>query len=204
MMDPLPLVSEMYHPRFDDLSYDTKRKVRYSTRTQSPTKYLFIDFGISRQYPEDCISPREPQIVGGDKTVPEFQNSTEPCDPFPTDIYYIGNMIRINFLQVSTKYRYPYRCHIHVHAHFPQKSRGFGFMKPLIMDMVQDDPSKRPTINEVVQRFDKIRSSLSAWKLRSRVVHRKDSYIFGFFRTIRHAYRTYTFIYKGIPALPSP
>jgi len=34
------------------------------------------------------------------KSVPEFQTSTEPRDPFPTDIYYAGNMIREHFLDV--------------------------------------------------------------------------------------------------------
>jgi len=35
---------------------------------------------------------------------------------------------------------------------------------------VQMDPTKRPNMEKVIVRFDKIRRSLSGWKLRSRVV----------------------------------
>lgn len=77
-------------------------------------------------------------------------------------------------------------------------------MQPLVADMVQDDPDKRPTIDEVVERFDNIRASLSAWKLRSRIVHRKDSNIAGFFRTIRHAYMTILNVVTRTPAIPTP
>ncbi|RPD57474.1 hypothetical protein L227DRAFT_594628 [Lentinus tigrinus ALCF2SS1-6] len=183
MMDPLPLVSEVYHPILDAWNYDTNRRVKFSIRTGSPTKYYYIDFGLSRKYPDDCTSPLEVPIIGGDKTVPEFQNSDEACNPFPTDVYYLGNLIRTDFIQ-----RY----------------RNFDFMEPLVDDMVQDDPSKRPTIDQVVDRFDKICSTLSAWRLRSRLTGRKDSNIVGFFRTFRHAYRTLTFVITRTPALPSP
>ncbi|KAJ7354603.1 hypothetical protein DFH08DRAFT_855393 [Mycena albidolilacea] len=40
-------------------------------------------------------------------------------------------------------------------------------MRPLVDDMVQADPAKRPTIDEVVARFADIRRGLSGWKLRS-------------------------------------
>ena len=48
------------------------------------------------------------------------------------------------------------------------------FMKPLIDDMVQDDPSKRPSMEEAKVRFERIRDSLSWWTLRSQVVYRSD------------------------------
>ncbi|TFK92741.1 hypothetical protein K466DRAFT_480048 [Polyporus arcularius HHB13444] len=183
MMDPLPLVSEIYHPVLDALSYDAKRRVKYSIRTGSPTKYFFIDFGIARKYAADCSSPREAPIIGGDKTVPEFQNSNEPCDPFPTDVYYLGNLIRTDFIE---------------------KYLNFDFMQLLVTDMVQDDPLKRPTMDQVAERFEKIQSSLSVWKLRSRLVGRKDSTVMGFFRTFKHMSRTLGFIFNRVPPLPSP
>lgn len=71
-----------------------------NTRTARATKYYFIDFGIARQCSHDVKHPREDIILGGDKTVPEFQNTLDPQDPFPTDIYYIGNMMREDLLQV--------------------------------------------------------------------------------------------------------
>ena len=43
-------------------------------------------------------------------------------------------------------------------------------MKPLVADMIQPDPAKRPEMDEVITRFDAIRRGLSFRKLRSRVV----------------------------------
>lgn len=102
MMDPKPTFPNMYHPRVNRQNRNFKGTAKYYTRTARPTKYLLIDFGLSRKYnPEDGI-PSEIPILGGDRTVPEFQGDGEyrPWNPFPTDIYYVGNMIRKDFLQV--------------------------------------------------------------------------------------------------------
>lgn len=56
------------------------------------------------------------------------------------------------------------------------------FMKPLIDDMVQDDPSKRPSMEEAKVRFERIWDSLSWWTLRSQVVYRSDWSIEGLSR----------------------
>ena len=100
MMDPKPLFPQMYHPRSDRKTVDFSRKAKYHTRTARPTKYFFIDFGLSRKYEPGDMPPVEVPIHGGDKTVPEFAYSSDPVDPFPTDIYYLGNLIREDFLQV--------------------------------------------------------------------------------------------------------
>ena len=70
--------------------------------------------------------------------------------------------------------------------------------------MVQDEPSKRPTIDEVATRFEEIRSRLSTWKLRSRIVRKKDYALLGFFRAIRHAYRMVWYVASFTPAIPTP
>lgn len=101
MIDPKPLFPKMYHPVANRRNRNFKGKAKYHTRTARPAKYFLIDFGLSRKYTgDDC--PMEIPILGGDKTVPEFQGEGEyqPHDPFPTDIYYLGNMIREDFLQV--------------------------------------------------------------------------------------------------------
>ena len=77
-------------------------KANYA-RTSRPTKYYIIDFGLSRRYDASITSPREPPIMGGDRTVPEFEKSHDPCDPFPTDIYYVGSLMREIFLDVCPK-----------------------------------------------------------------------------------------------------
>jgi hypothetical protein len=92
---------ERYHPANPDMSFDFTRKITHFSRTEKPPRYFFIDFGISRHYP-NRVGPVDEEIVrGGDKSVPEHQGDALSCDPFPTDIYYVGNAIRKEFLQVS-------------------------------------------------------------------------------------------------------
>ncbi|KAH7889055.1 hypothetical protein F5I97DRAFT_1935427 [Phlebopus sp. FC_14] len=183
MMDARHLYIDAFHPVYPIMKRNFSGFARYKTRTQRPPKYFFIDFGISRRYDASVKHPLEDPIWGGDKTVPEFQNSNEPRDPFPTDVYYIGNVIREDFLLTSL---------------------GFEFMVPLLADMLQDDPSKRPTMDEVVQRFDSIRASLSSWKLRSRVVERHESAMERMTRATAHWARRVWFVVRRVPAIPTP
>ena len=78
---------------------------------------------------------------------------------------------------------------------------GFEFLRPLVQDMIQDDPTKRPTMEEVVARFEIIRKNLSSWKLRSRVVKKMD-FPFTPYRTVAHWTRRFGFIVKRVPAIP--
>jgi hypothetical protein len=108
MMDATPMYPRPYHPvaklRLRDFSDDGwfSRDLNHYTRTQRPVKYYLTDFGISRRYNPDSGPPLEYPIYGGDKTVPEFRFSLDACNPFPTDIYYVGNAIRKTLLKVRT------------------------------------------------------------------------------------------------------
>ncbi|KAH7889023.1 hypothetical protein F5I97DRAFT_1935400 [Phlebopus sp. FC_14] len=183
MMDATRLYIDDFHPVHPIMKRDFSGFARYKTRTQRPPKYFFIDFGLSRRYDPSVTHPLEVPIWGGDKEVPEFQNSNEPCDPFPTDVFYIGNAIRKDFVESKL---------------------GFEFMKPLISDMVQNDPSKRPTMDEVVQRFESIRAGLSRWKLRSRVVDKQESMLEGVVRGTAHWTRRIGFVARNVSAIPIP
>ncbi|KAH9931537.1 uncharacterized protein B0H18DRAFT_989848 [Fomitopsis serialis] len=165
MLDPKPLYPEPYHPRVIDWTRDLSRPAKHHTRTTHPTQYYLIDFGLSRRYDPADGPPREAPILGGDKSVPEFRNAKEPCDPFPTDIYYLGNLVREDFLQTY---------------------HGVEFMQPLVDDMVQDEPGRRPTIDEVVSRFVDMRSSLGARKLRSRLVARNENPVERVVKGVKH------------------
>ena len=77
-------------------------------------------------------------------------------------------------------------------------------MHPLIADMVERDPSKRPTMDEVMERFHAIRSNLSSWKLRSRVVDKEESLLDGVVRGTSHWMRRVKFMSRGVPAIPAP
>ena len=79
-------------------------------------------------------------------------------------------------------------------------------MKPLIDDMVQDDPAKRPNMNEVIERFEEIVQGLSQWKLRSRP-HRRMLYFSQKMRIplhiISHWKRKVTYIVNRTLAIPN-
>ncbi|KAI0311861.1 hypothetical protein OF83DRAFT_717094 [Amylostereum chailletii] len=181
MMDASPMYPQSFHPVKINRSCDWKGKAKHYTRTRRPPKYYFIDFGLSQRYDPANGPPRELPMRGGDKSAPEHENYDTPCDPFPTDIYYLGNMIREVFIR---------------------KYLGFEFVERLVNDMVADDPAKRPDINEVVSRFKEIRSSLGTWKLRSRPIKRKEWYIVRAWRFWGHAYRTAGYIVARRPAIP--
>jgi hypothetical protein len=190
-------------------NYDTRkadftryRKGEIYTRTQRPPKYYLIDFGISRRYDPANGAPLEDPIRGGDKTVPEHQGRKGiiPCNPFFTDIYYAGNVIRAQFLEVSSVGF----SHLGILPILEfQRKNEFQFMEGLVKDMVQDDPTKRPTMDEVVTRFEAIRKDLSTRKFCSRVSPRGEWKVVGFFRAVGHLTRYIKYTLQGLAAIPS-
>ncbi|KAG9217560.1 hypothetical protein CCMSSC00406_0008487 [Pleurotus cornucopiae] len=188
MMDARLLYPEGYHPFLPWRNPHMSGSAKHLTRTQRPVTYFLVDFGLSRKYTPEERPPLEPIIAGGDRSVPEFATA-DACDPFPVDVYTLGNMIKLYFLDGDES---------------TSSLSGFEFMRPLVTDMTQADPSKRPTMDEVVERFEAIRKGLSSWKLRSRVVKSTDSSFMGFFRSIKHWRRRIVFIVKRVPPLPTP
>ncbi|KAJ3881233.1 hypothetical protein F5051DRAFT_322211 [Lentinula edodes] len=119
----------------DDPSCPAKRT---GFRMQFWPKYYLIDFGLSHMYSsKSTIPPLERILRGGDKSAPEHAPKYKSANPFSTDIYYIGNLIRQKFTEV-------FYC------------KQFDFLKPLVDSMVQDDPVKRPTIDDVVVQLDTV------------------------------------------------
>ncbi|KAF8059525.1 hypothetical protein FPV67DRAFT_1426286 [Lyophyllum atratum] len=181
MADTLRLFSSPPHPSRPRMKRDfSGRTAKPASRTAKPVKYYLLDFDLSNIYrPEDAPHLETPPW-GGDKTVPEFSiPGAPPCDPFPVDIYCIGNAIKQNFVDAK---------------------KGFEFMRGLISEMTDEDPQKRPTMNEVVSRFDAIVKGLSTRKLRSLVVNVDESP--GVFRTISHWTRQSSYIARRLPAIP--
>ncbi|EED86080.1 predicted protein [Postia placenta Mad-698-R] len=174
----------VHHVAHRDMNRDFTGTARHYSRTERPTKYYYVDFGLSRKYSPDEYPPRELPILGGDKSVPEFQGEgyDEAVDPFPTDIYYLGNLIRMAFTM-----RYANFC----------------FMDALIADMVQNDPQKRPHIEEVSSRFIEATSKLSARILRGRLVERDEPPVIRFLFGLGHLFRTAkTFTEANICQIP--
>jgi len=78
-------------------------------------------------------------------------------------------------------------------------------MQSLIADMIQVNPSKRPTMNEVVERFEGIRKGLTMSKLRSRVVNKQEAKLDSVPRAVLHWTRQLSFFVRRLsPVLPPP
>ncbi|KAI0358597.1 hypothetical protein OH77DRAFT_1421003 [Trametes cingulata] len=185
MMDPRSMFPEMYHPVATDKKRDFSTPAKSYTRTQRPTRYLITDFGLSRQYDENETNPLEVPILGADRSVPEFQEDEEtPRNPFPTDVYYVGNMIREDFLK---------------------KYSNLEFMYPLIASMVRKEPEARPAMSQVAADFRDVVAKLSKWQLRSRLVMRQDDKLTNLLKGAYHfAYRTIPYLIRRLPPMPTP
>ncbi|KAI0312540.1 hypothetical protein OF83DRAFT_1176535 [Amylostereum chailletii] len=185
MMDATGMYPNSFHPVDIRRTRDWKGKAKYHSRTLRPPKYWLIDFGLSRIYDPANGPALELPVRGGDKSAPEHQDEhyNVPCDPFATDIYYLGNLLREAFIR---------------------DYGGFGFIKPLVDDMVNTEPSKRPKIDDVVARFKIIRDSLGTWKLRSRLVRRKEWRIVRVWKFGGHVYRTAGYVLTRKAAIPEP
>ncbi len=105
MMDARPMYPDGFHPRDTLLTPDYSRIARHHSRTKRPVKYYLIDFGISVRFEENDPNPTAVPILSADRSVPEFQEDEDSArDPFPTDVYLLGNAIKRDFLLVSLDY----------------------------------------------------------------------------------------------------
>jgi hypothetical protein len=90
--------SGMYSNTFQAVTVDRDRSVvgvaNAYTRTQQPPVYYFTGFDSSRHYRSRDVMD-EP-LQGRDKSAREKRR----CNPFQTDIYNIGNLVRQEFMEV--------------------------------------------------------------------------------------------------------
>ena len=61
-----------------------------------------------------------------------------------------------------------------------------GFMDALVARMVQTEPDKRPSMDEVVTSLNEIIAQLSKCQLRQRLVEREDGIVINFFKGVHH------------------
>ncbi|KAH9971406.1 kinase-like domain-containing protein [Lactifluus volemus] len=183
MLDPSRMYPQSFHPVKIGRRRDFRGKAKKYTRTWRPPRYVLIDFGLSRLYDPANGPPLDYPLRGGDKSAPEHQDRKTPCNPFPTDVYYLGNLVREDYIQ---------------------KYHGLDFIKPLINDMVHEDPTKRPTMDEVVTRFAEIKHKLSTWKLRSRMSRNNEIWPVAAWRIVGYWYRTVGYVLTRKAALPEP
>ncbi|KAH9985000.1 kinase-like domain-containing protein [Russula vinacea] len=180
MFDPSEMYPRGFHPTRMDRSRNFKGRANRYTRTQRPPRYYLIDLGLSRQY----FSRRalDLPLRGGDKSAPEHRNATR-CNPFYTDIYYIGNLVRQEFIN---------------------EYHGFEFMQDLVDEMTHVNPAKRPLIEDVLAKFFRIRKFLSEFKLRSPLVSKEKPSLFTIFSRAKQALLTVQYIFSRKAAIPEP
>ncbi|PPR05938.1 hypothetical protein CVT24_006660 [Panaeolus cyanescens] len=202
----MPLLQDLRIPRFETIGecVDCVEQLLESVqflhhhniahRTQRPPRYFLIDFGISIRFPASETEPQAIRQLAGDLSVPELidpETYHDPYNPFPTDVYYLGNVIRRTFMREGDP--------IYVN----QGHLGLEFLRPLLNAMTHPDPSRRPTIDEAVTQLRQIVSSLSRWKLRSRVVLPKDNNFGGFARFFPYLGRRIVYTICRVHPIPS-
>jgi len=177
----------MFHPVATDRSRDLNHRAKHTTRTNQPTRYYFTDFGNSVKYKADAERTEGPLLgLNKDLVAPEFRESDQPRDPFPTDVYYLGLMIRRELLE---------------------KYHGLEFLEDLVKEMTDEDPAKRPTIQSVVKSFEHMCNALSRSKLRSRLVRNSEadrSLLVRVSRKVQHVFRTMGYRMRGLEPIPRP
>ena len=92
MIEDEKMFPEGYHFKLNLRKPDLSGPAKLYTRTQRPSKYFIIDFGMSRRYESDNDSPEEATITA--KGV-FLQN------PFQVDIHLAGELVRQVFMDVS-------------------------------------------------------------------------------------------------------
>jgi hypothetical protein len=76
-----------------------------TSRTRPRPIYYFTGLDLSRRYESRDVLD-EPSH-GRDQSAPEHQSQTQ-CNPFHADIYYIGNLVRQEFIEVRPSFLSPF------------------------------------------------------------------------------------------------
>ncbi|KDQ20889.1 hypothetical protein BOTBODRAFT_26901 [Botryobasidium botryosum FD-172 SS1] len=166
MMDAKDIFPSGFHPQRTYLTPDASHWAPVRPRYQVPfPKYYFIDFGISTRFLEG-ESPLVTGTDGQDKTVPEFKANGAPAyDPFPVDIYILGNVYKNDLLSI-----YP----------------SLAFLRPLVDRMTLTEPTERPSAIEALGLLEGCRRRLFSLTLYRRLSPVKENFIVGFVRAGWH------------------
>ena len=80
---------------------DLKNLKKKGTAKVATIRHFYVHEAYrSTNVQDDLIQFALDRAFGGDKTVPEFRQFNDLHDPFPTDVYYLGNILRTDFLEV--------------------------------------------------------------------------------------------------------
>lgn len=188
-----------FHPVWPNASLACKgpAKKRF-TRTKRPPRYYLTGFESSCYFPPSATNPY----------MPEQQDQLSPYDAFPADVYSLGNTIGMFLLGVLLSFHAvtaltTYFVHVTQRQTQDNSIYGFQFLTPLLQDMTRLKGNRRPTMEEIVARYDGILDMQTSWSLRSRVVYEGDKPP-SIQRRIHHWGKQISFILQGLSALPTP
>ncbi|TFK20531.1 other/AgaK1 protein kinase [Coprinopsis marcescibilis] len=197
MMDPSSFGFERFHFCRPEKTFDYKRRVEAQfTRTERQPKYVLIDFGFSTQFKPDEMPPFERPMPASDRSLPELENYYTPCDQFLVDVYYVGNMLRMDFIDGDPEDR------------VRKGLRRCEFLRPLVDAMIKKNPEDPITMIEAAKLFEKIVGDLSVWQLRSRPtpIRGNDYYATTSFdrfkKKMLHWRRKLRYMARGVPPIP--
>ncbi|KAF9226737.1 hypothetical protein BS17DRAFT_814658 [Gyrodon lividus] len=154
MMDAKYLCPYDWHPVATGETRNFTGKFYYKSRSDVEVVY-YVDFGLSTLHPQGQTR----FVTGGtgrDREVPEFKFEI-PYDPFKADIFILGHMFQTEFLVVS----HSLEC-FPPSQPFPQKYRRLENLEPLIRLMTAQSPNERPTAEDALKSFERIRNIFSA------------------------------------------
>ncbi|OSD01823.1 hypothetical protein PYCCODRAFT_1368635 [Trametes coccinea BRFM310] len=162
MMDASILFPEGCHPVARDFLPDFSDEAPRLPRSAGRVTYYLIDFGISSRFsPDDS-----PRLVLGrdgiDDSVPEL-SANVPYDPFKTDVYIAGSLLRQLFLK---------------------KYSNMDVIDPLVASMTEANPDGRPTISQVLDAWRTIQQDASVIHRWRRLKPRNEFILEGIVREI--------------------
>lgn len=150
MMDGSSIFPSGFHPSSQNSLPDLRGDAIPMRRSDAKNiKYFFIDFSLASFF-EDGKEPRRVVgRVGEDTLAPELSDDV-PYDPFPVDVYILGDVIRKTFLEVYILFR-----HITTEKadKISKKYSNLTFLRPLTEAMMLCDPNGRPSAPEALDQF---------------------------------------------------
>ena len=205
LMEGYGMYPQGFHPIWPNASLTSNGPVKKRfTRTKRPPRYYLTGFETSCYFPPSLTNPVISPSADGDSHGTGQQDQLSPYDAFPTDVYCLGNTIKMFLLGVRPFFFIPLSLSL-----IPQRETqdrpiyGLQFLMPLLQDMTHPNGNRRPTMEETVARYDRILDMQSDWSLRSRVVYEGDKPL-SFPRRVHHWGRQILLILQGLSALPTP
>ncbi|KAL5530916.1 hypothetical protein ACEPAG_3792 [Sanghuangporus baumii] len=175
MFDAVGMFPKGFHPCFWDLDKGGKPTIPLRRSDVPRVKYFFTDFGISSRFLEG-----EPRLVLGlnglDRDVPEL-SGFNLYDPFPVDVFVLGNVFKRNFISKYTNMQ---------------------FMASLVEAMTHREPTKRPSASEALAQYEEIASALPGYVHRRRLKEIGKEKLASLLQDIGSLRREYFFVFCSL------